>query len=118
MVIPLSQLEYYLASVILKVQDARAHAMAQGTPISTEDPDSISISCVVIDETKPLMTVSVAAADQPDTETVTTKTPERSTSTTKQTGQVTKEKQVSQPGRQITRQEFGRGTQVTVEETN
>jgi len=118
MVIPLSQLEYYFASVLLKAQAARSHAMAQGTPISTEDPDSITITCEVIDDTAKFLPTSITESYQPETISETTKAPERSVSSTKQSGVVTKEIQTTKTGKQVTSQAFGRGNITIVEETD
>ena len=117
MAVALSKLEYYLASVLLKVQAARAHAMAEGTPISTEDPDSITISCEVIDDTAGYLATNVTETAQPDTETIAQKLPEVQTNTTTQEAVISSEKQVTTPGTQITTKAFGRGTVTTVEET-
>jgi hypothetical protein len=117
MVIPLSQLQNYIASALLKVQEARSHLMAQGTPIATEDPDSITFNFEVIDDTAGFMVTNQNETAQPDTETISQKLPEVQTNTTTQEAVTSKEKQVTTPGIQTTTKAFGRGTVTTVEET-
>lgn len=116
MVVPLSQLDRYVAETILAIQRARAHVAAQSVPVDTEPPEAVNFTINVIDDTKDGIEAGETQNVQPET-TQTQTTVDDGTSTTTQEAVTTEETQTQTPGRETTSQSFGRSTQTETSET-
>lgn len=130
MVVPLSQLDRYIAETLLAIQRACAHCAAQPVPVTTEPPEAVNFTINVIDDTKDGIDAGETQNVQPETSQTTT-TDDNGTSTTTQEAVTSEETQVNETEttvfnppnggailvNELSMQYHGRGVVTTTSET-
>ena len=117
MVVPLSNLDSYIAETILAIQRARAHCAAQAVPVDTDPPQAVSFQIQVIDDTARAIDAGETQNVQPATTQTQTTGEDASTSTTTQAATTSEETQTQTAGAETTNQAHGRNTVTTTSET-